>query len=46
VVHELAHIPHKNHGAQFYRLVASVLPDYRARIQMMKDSDCSYTDEH
>ncbi len=31
VVHELAHIRHKNHGRDFYALVASVLPDYRRR---------------
>lgn len=31
VVHELAHIVHKNHGPQFYQLVLSVLPDYYER---------------
>lgn len=31
VVHELAHIIHKNHGPQFYALVLSVLPDYYER---------------
>ena len=31
VVHELAHIRYKNHGAAFYRLIGSVLPDYPAR---------------
>ena len=31
VVHELAHIRHKNHGREFYALVASVLPDYQDR---------------
>jgi len=36
VVHELAHIAHKNHGKSFYRLVASVLPDYRARRATLK----------
>ena len=36
VVHELAHIKHKNHGADFYRLVASVLPDWQERRQMLK----------
>jgi predicted metal-dependent hydrolase len=29
VVHELAHIRHKNHGKAFYALIASALPDYR-----------------
>ena len=28
VVHELAHIVHKNHGAAFWELVASQMPDY------------------
>ncbi len=31
VVHELAHIVHKNHGPKFYALVESVMPDYRER---------------
>lgn len=31
VVHELAHILHKNHGKAFYALVEQVLPDWRAR---------------
>lgn len=31
VVHELAHIRHKNHGPAFYAFVASILPDYEAR---------------
>lgn len=37
VVHELCHIRHKNHGPAFYRLIESVLPDYRARQQMLKN---------
>lgn len=28
VVHELAHIAHKNHGAAFWELVAAQMPDY------------------
>ena len=36
VVHELAHIPHKNHGKAFYALIESVLPDYRARKKLLK----------
>lgn len=31
VVHELAHIIHKNHGPKFYELVESILPDYQQR---------------
>lgn len=37
VVHELAHIRYKNHGAEFYQLIASVLPDYRKRWALLKD---------
>lgn len=36
VVHELAHILHKNHGKAFYDTVASVLPDHKARRAMLK----------
>lgn len=36
VVHELAHIRHKNHSAEFYRFVASVLPDYQEREKLLK----------
>lgn len=36
VVHELAHIRHKNHGADFYRDVQHYLPDYCRRIALLK----------
>lgn len=36
VVHELAHIAYKNHGGEFYGLVASVLPDYKSRRKLLK----------
>ncbi|MGI6181140.1 MAG: M48 family metallopeptidase [Agathobaculum sp.] len=36
VVHELAHIVHKNHGPEFWALVAQYLPDYRARRAMLR----------
>ena len=36
VVHELAHIRHKNHGPQFYALVERYLPDYQARKKLLK----------
>jgi len=29
LVHELAHIPHKNHGARFWELVYQYIPDYK-----------------
>lgn len=36
VVHELAHIPFKNHGKAFYALIARVLPDYKERAALLK----------
>lgn len=36
IVHELAHITHKNHGAAFYALVEQYLPDYRARRALLR----------
>lgn len=36
VVHELAHIVHRNHSRDFYALVESVLPDYKRRDAMLK----------
>lgn len=31
VVHELCHLRERNHGARFWRLVGTLLPDYRER---------------
>lgn len=36
VVHELAHILHKNHSAAFYACIAAVLPDYKARSALLR----------
>ena len=36
VVHELAHIRHKNHGPDFYKEIAAVLPDWQTRRQLLK----------
>ena len=36
VVHELAHLRYMNHGKDFYRLVASVLPDWKERQKLLK----------
>ncbi len=36
VVHELAHIRYKNHGGEFHRFVASVLPDWRERERLLR----------
>lgn len=37
VVHELAHIVHRNHGPAFHALVASVLPDHEKRRALLKE---------
>lgn len=37
VVHELAHIRHKNHSAAFYAEVERWLPDYRQRVAYLKE---------
>jgi predicted metal-dependent hydrolase len=36
VVHELAHIKHKNHSPAFHSLIARYLPDHKARRAMLK----------
>jgi predicted metal-dependent hydrolase len=36
VVHELAHIPHKNHGKAFYTLIESYMPDYKERKKLLR----------
>ena len=36
VVHELAHIVHKNHGPDFYALVERILPDHKERRAMLR----------
>ena len=37
VVHELAHIRHKNHGPAFYAEVAKYMPDYRQRQALLRN---------
>jgi len=36
VVHELAHVRHKNHGPEFWKTVATILPDYKQRIKILR----------
>ena len=38
VVHELAHIPHKNHGSQFWAFTKSVCPDYVKKRKWLKEN--------
>jgi predicted metal-dependent hydrolase len=37
VVHELAHLHEPNHGKEFWRRVADVLPDYKERRKRLRD---------
>ena len=37
VVHELAHIVHRNHGREFYALIEAYLPDYKARKALLRE---------
>ena len=36
VVHELAHLIEMNHSKNFYKIVESVLPDYKVRKKLLK----------
>ncbi|MBR5783345.1 MAG: M48 family metallopeptidase [Clostridia bacterium] len=36
VLHELAHIRHKNHGKEFYRLIAKYMPDYKKYVKELR----------
>ena len=36
VLHEIAHIKHKNHGKQFYALIEKYMPDYKEREKLLK----------
>ncbi len=36
VLHEVAHLKHLNHSPAFYQLIASHMPDYRRRQQLLK----------
>lgn len=36
IVHELAHIRHRNHSKEFYDLIAGYMPDYKQREKLLK----------
>lgn len=38
VVHELCHLTHMNHSKEFWGLVGSVIPDYKARRKWLKEN--------
>ncbi len=38
VVHELCHILHHDHSELFYREIERVMPDYKARWQLLRDA--------
>lgn len=42
VVHELAHRREMNHGPAFWKIVESVLPDYRVRKEWLKKNGIRY----
>lgn len=44
VVHELAHIRYKNHSREFYAFIESVLPDYRARMRLLREKSLARED--
>ena len=37
VAHELCHIAHHDHSPAFYALLASVLPDYKERMKLLRE---------
>jgi predicted metal-dependent hydrolase len=42
VVHEMCHMVHMNHSAEFWNLVRSILPDYEERRKLLKNEGVRY----
>ncbi len=42
VVHEMSHMVHMNHSADFWNLVRSILPDYEERRKLLKNEGVKY----
>ena len=38
IVHELAHRKEMNHSKAFYAIIAAILPDYKARMRLLKQA--------
>ena len=43
VVHELCHLKHMNHSPEYWKTVGSILPDYKARREWLKENGISLT---
>lgn len=39
IIHELCHTIHKNHSANFWKLVYTIMPDYKIHQQFLKDNN-------
>jgi hypothetical protein len=40
VVHELCHLLHPHHSAQFWQKVQSIIPDYKKKRDLLKEYSC------
>jgi predicted metal-dependent hydrolase len=38
IIHELAHTKIHNHTARFWKMVYDIMPDYKERIKLLKQS--------